>query len=63
MANSIEIIYHFSCKECKGWWSIAMENFMGANHRRWYCPWCGVNSYYDEGNIPVGGEVSPEKNH
>ena len=63
MANSIEILYHFSCKECSGWWSIAMENFMGASHRRWYCPWCGVNNHYDEPSVPVGREVPPEKNH
>ena len=55
--TSIEILYHFSCKECKGWWSIAVENFMGAKGREWFCPWCGVKQYYVEGNIPVGREV------
>jgi len=40
-----------------------MENFMGANHRRWYCPWCGVNSDYDQASIPMGGEVSAAKNN
>ena len=55
---SIEILYHFSCKECKGWWSIAVENFMGAADREWFCPWCGEKGLHDEGNIPVGREVS-----
>ena len=60
MTNSIEILYHFSCKECKGWWSIAVENFMGAKSREWYCPWCGVKELHNERSIPVGGEVSSE---
>ena len=55
---SIELLYHFSCKECKGWWSIAVENFMGAGDRKWFCPWCGDKGFHDEGNIPVGREVS-----
>ena len=63
MASSIEILYHFSCNECKGWWSIAVENFMGAKARQWYCPWCGEKSYYDEPSVPVGGEVSSNKNN
>ena len=58
MTNSIEILYHFSCKECKGWWSIAVENFMGAKSREWYCPWCGVKELHNERIIPVGREVS-----
>jgi hypothetical protein len=60
VTNSIEILYHFSCKECKGWWSIAVENFMGAKSREWYCPWCGVKELHNERSIPVGGEVSSE---
>ena len=69
MTKSIEILYHFSCKECKGWWSIAMENFYGIGgypgigQRKWFCPWCGVEQYYDEGDIPVGGEISNQKDN
>ena len=59
---SIEILYHFVCNECKGWWSIAVENFMGTN-QRWFCPWCGVKQYYDEGNIPVGREIPTQKDN
>ena len=40
-----------------------MENFMGANHRKWFCPWCGVNEYYDESNFPMGREVSTSKDN
>jgi hypothetical protein len=61
--NSIEILHHFSCKECQGWWSIAFENFTGGMDRPWFCPWCGVKQYYGKGNIPVGGEVPPEKDN
>ena len=63
MANSIEILYHFTCKSCSGWWSIAMENFMGANHRKWFCPWCGVNEYYDESNFSMGREIPTSKDN
>ena len=62
MANSIEILYHFTCQSCEGWWSIAFENFVGII-RKWYCPWCGVEQHYVEGDFPVGREVSPEKDN
>ena len=35
-----------------------MENFIGAGSRVWFCPWCGDKGFHDEGNIPVGREVS-----
>ena len=63
MNYSHEKIYHFTCDKCELWWSIAGTNINVDKKAAWYCPWCGVDSYYDEGNIPVGGEVSPEKNH
>ena len=56
--TSIEVLHHFLCKSCGGWWSIAMENFIGADSREWFCPWCGDKGFHDEGNIPVGREVS-----
>jgi len=62
VANSIEVLYHFTCQSCEGWWSIAFENFVGIN-RKWYCPWCGVEQHYVEGDFPVGREVSPEKDN
>ena len=62
MANSIEVLYHFTCQSCKGWWSIAFENFIGTD-RPWFCPWCGKEQYYDKGDFPVGREVSPEKDN
>ena len=60
---NVEILYHFSCEECKGWWSIAMENFIGAGSREWFCPWCGDKGFHDEGNIPMGREVSPQEDN
>ena len=36
---------------------------MGAKGREWFCPWCGVKGYHGEGNIPVGGEISPQENN
>ena len=60
---NLEILYHFSCKECKGWWSIAMENFIGAGSREWFCPWCGDKGLHDEGNFPVGRKVPTQKDN
>ena len=40
-----------------------MENFMGANHRKWFCPWCGVNEYYDESNFSMGREIPTSKDN
>ena len=63
----MEILHHFSCNKCSGWWSIATE-FAGQysdviEKQKWYCPWCGEKSYYDEPSVPVGGEVSSNKNN
>ena len=34
-----EIIWHFSCKECKGWWSIA--NTDNWKPEKLFCTHCG----------------------
>ena len=40
---SMEWIYHFTCSECKNWWSWAtMEVRGGIMGKRFYCPHCGV---------------------
>jgi hypothetical protein len=61
MSNTIEILHHFSCKSCSGWWSIAAEQVM--DPRYWHCPWCGQNDYYEveNGKSVMGRGVSPEK--
>ena len=75
--NSIEILYHFTCPECKLWWSIAMGGFstdldhlyadLGVNSREFFCPWCGKKSEYnvenpeDGGEYPMGGGISSEE--
>ena len=44
-----ETIYHFTCKECKGWFSIAtMEDWQPT---KLYCPYCGIKD--DIENSPV----------
>ena len=44
-----ETIYHFTCKECKGWFSIAtMEDWQPT---KLYCPYCGVKDNIE--NNPV----------
>jgi len=34
-----EEIYHFTCSECKKWWSVADAP---KQKKRWFCPWCGT---------------------
>ena len=60
---SVEILHHFLCPKCSGWWSIATEHFLKA--RSWYCPWCGFSDYFEgekDGEHIMGGGVPP-KNH
>ena len=64
--SSIEILHHFSCKKCSGWWSIATERIMKA--KEWYCPWCGHYDHYVTDNLEVenygesimGGGIPPK---
>ena len=39
MSWSMEKLFHFTCDECKMWWSIASTNLVLYN-KVWYCPWC-----------------------
>jgi DNA-directed RNA polymerase subunit RPC12/RpoP len=37
-----ETIFHFTCQECKGWFSIAtMEEWQPGKMHSLYCPHCG----------------------
>ncbi len=40
--RSKEIIWHFSCYDCKGWWSIAATDGWEPQ-KSIYCPHCGKN--------------------
>jgi len=41
--SSVEVIYHFTCKECKCWWSVAaMELYW--TPKVMFCPHCGYKS-------------------
>lgn len=39
-----EIIWHFTCKMCKGWWSIAASD--NWKPKQLYCPHCGALHEY-----------------
>jgi hypothetical protein len=41
-----EIIWHFSCKECKGWWSIAVMDKW--QPKKLFCVHCGKPYIYNE---------------
>lgn len=42
--TSKETIWHFTCKTCKGFWSIATMDEWVPRHL--YCPHCGKLSSY-----------------
>lgn len=37
MKVSKEVLVHFQCSECKGWWTIGDA----PERDHWFCPWCG----------------------
>ena len=46
MKYSREILWHFTCEECKGWWSFASSDDwhpLSASVSQFYCPHCGEN--------------------
>jgi len=50
-----EVLHHFVCSKCRGWWSIAAEEKM--KHRNWFCPWCGWDNDGPERVNPEEGNV------
>jgi len=48
---TIEILYHFNCGKCKGWWSYALTPEYKFQHLGWgmsgkfqHCPHCGAEA-------------------
>lgn len=50
---STETIYHFTCANCKNWWSYATSSGQVPNSM--YCPLCGhidnIQNHQDPGHI------------
>ena len=46
ITQALEFIWHFTCTECKGWWSIASMDHW--KPRELYCPHCGVKKDYSD---------------
>ena len=42
---SLEKMYHFRCRSCTRWWSIA-DAPGDPSARAWYCPWCGTEQRF-----------------
>ena len=43
---SIEMLSHFNCNECNGWWSIG--DAILEDRSEWFCPWCGVKNTFEK---------------
>ena len=41
--RSLEILSHFSCPQCKKWWSIGDAP---TDKDEWFCPWCGEKNVF-----------------
>lgn len=51
---TVEYIWHFSCEDCLGWWSIAShENY---KPKKMYCPHCGKHQTQIETRSVQTGE-------
>lgn len=50
MIRSNEILTHFRCNQCGGWWSIGDFEVRRARYitEVLYCPWCGVAHRIDD---------------
>jgi len=42
---SVEILSHFQCKDCQGWWSIG--DAVLEDKTDWFCPWCGIKNIFE----------------
>jgi len=45
--RSEEKLSHFSCGECRKWWSIGDAP---KGKRKWFCPWCGREQAFTAAN-------------
>ena len=45
-ASSLEVLSHFQCGKCAGWWSIG--DAVLEDRAEWFCPWCGINNIFDK---------------
>lgn len=61
---SKEIIWHFTCKDCKNWWSYATQEEWEPSRRMW-CPHCGWKhssiEMYNQGREPRFSEKKMAK--
>ena len=45
---SVEILSHFKCDGCNGWWSIG--DAVLEDRADWFCPWCGMKNTFEKFN-------------
>lgn len=41
MKNMVEILTHFHCPSCKGWWTVGDQYLASKIFPKRYCPHCG----------------------
>lgn len=53
--NSKEIIWHFTCDSCSGWWSIAASDHWLP--KKLFCPHCSCEHIYNEAKPARVGDI------
>ena len=54
MKYSKEVLWHFTCEFCKGWWSIAASDEWHPSDKVLYCSHCGKeHAMYGDGDPPL----------
>ncbi|SVC13380.1 uncharacterized protein METZ01_LOCUS266234 [marine metagenome] len=53
--NSKEIIWHFTCDSCSGWWSIAASDQWSP--KKLFCPHCSFKHIYNKANPAKTGDI------
>ena len=48
----MEYLYHYTCDQCKLWWSIAMEKD-GWQPQKMWCPHCGNKKEYSTDSTEI----------
>ena len=59
MNVSSEVIWHYTCQECLGWFSIASHS--NYKPKKLFCPHCGYKSEHFTYNNNIRGELNDKR--
>ena len=58
---SLEVLHHFTCGECKKWWSIGDHQLSQVRKHddQMHCPYCGIKQPYKENTFKLDDILVP----